>query len=295
LLLEKLVRVLPILFALAACAPIDEIADAPWDARLGERGRMDLFVPVDATAAAPRPGVLFVHGGGWHGGDKDHHRSEAQRLARSGWITATTNYRLVPEGRFPVAFHDAQCALAFFREVGVARGLDPDRVAVVGMSAGGHLVSLLGVATGHAELVPPDCPTGATAPPDAVVSVAGPQDLRVLAPYDAVQRFVGGTPDEVPHLYDLASPLSHVGDGAPPYLFVHGTFDVFVDIDESRRMRDALVAHGNDARVLSLDAGGHLLNPATDLGRLELEIPSVGPEAWPAIADFLDRTLGAPQ
>jgi len=278
--------------ALTACAPIAEETDLSYDDRYGERTTMDLFYPED-SAPEGRPGVLFIHGGGWHSGDKDAHRSEAVRLARSGYVTATINYRLTPEGRFPAAFHDAQCALAFFRLRGAAVGLDPDRVAVAGMSAGGHLVSLLGVATGHEELLP-DCSVGTTGPPAAVISAAGPQDLREYAWHERITEFVGGSPEEMPHAYELASPLDHVRAGAPPYLFLHGTFDVFVDVSDSERMRDALTAEGNDARLLTLALGGHILNAGTDVGHLDGQIPLTAPEAWPAVADFLDATLGSP-
>lgn len=275
---------------LAGCGDVVELADVAYDERHGEHTTMDVFLPGDGLSA--RPAVLLIHGGGWRSFSKDGMSVPARRLAGAGYVTASINYRLSPEAVFPDHIQDVICALAFLRSRADEFGLDPDRVAVMGYSAGGHLASLLGVASDVAELAP-DCAAGVTGPPNAVISGAGPVDMTRMPQVDAVTEFLGGPLADIPDLYTLASPIAHVDPGEPPFLFVHGTGDWFVDISQSEAMRDTLRAAGNDARLLSLRGGGHLFNSDAG-GDWQLQISTESPEAWAAIADFLQQTIGAP-
>ncbi len=277
---------------LSACgAEVESLGELAYDDRYGSATTMDVYLPADGRV--DRPAVMLIHGGGWRSFSKDTYTDQAIRLAGAGFVVANIDYRLTPDGVYPRMFQDCICALAFVRGHAEAWGLAPDRVAVMGYSAGGHLASLLGVATDQPEFQP-DCAAGTTGPPDAVVSGAGPQDLREMAWADAVQELIGGTLDQYPERYDLASPLTHVAPGAPPYLFVHGTGDVFVDVGQSEAMRDALVADGNQARLITIAGGGHLLNNGVDQSEWDLRTSTDTPEAWAAVIDFLDRTVGAP-
>lgn len=282
--------------AAAGCAGggVEEIRGVSYDDRFAA-DVLDVYLPADG--ATGRPAVMFVHGGGWQIGSRDHHEDHAQRLAASGYVAISIDYRLTPDGEYPNAMRDTSCALAFVRNHADEYGLDPARVAVMGYSAGGHLVSLLGVATDEPDFVP-DCaavPAGATvAPPAAVISGAGPTDLRGKD-HELVHALIGGSEAEYPERFERASPITHVDGAAPPYLFIHGTSDWFVSIDESRRMRDALVDAGADARLLELAGVGHLTGVGGDAGRQELGIISIDePEAWIALVDFLHDTIGAP-
>lgn len=273
------------------CTRVVEIADVAYDDRFGTATLMDVYLPDDDQTA--RPAVLLIHGGAWRYFDKEGMRAPATRLAGAGYVTASISYRLVPEAVFPEPAHDAMCALAFFRRRADEYGLDPARVAVMGYSAGAHLASLVGVASDVPELMP-DCAAGAPAAPAAVISGAGPQDMFTMPEADAIVELLGGTAAEVPDAYRLASPISHVGADEPPFLFVHGSGDWFVDIAQSYDMRDALVAAGNGARILELRGGGHLALPGASGGDWELSVSTDTPEAWTVIDDFLAQTLGAP-
>jgi acetyl esterase/lipase len=273
---------------LAGCGAPVEIHDVAYDDRFGDATTMDVYLPdEDGTA---RPAVLFIHGGGWRAGSKEAHTEAAARLARSGYVAATINYRLTPEGAFPRAVQDCLCALSFLRAHAGEWGIDPDRVAVAGYSAGGHLAGLLGVAADDPRLAP-DCASGPTGPPAAAIPGAGPMDLLDFQ-NDVVVDFLGVSAEADPERWALASPLDHVGPDEPPFLFIHGSGDWFVDIDQARRMDEALRAAGNDSRVLELDGGGHLLNPGDQVGDLRVEMSMESPEAWLAIMDFLERKLG---
>jgi len=265
---------------------LEEHRNVSYDDRYGESTTMDVFVPEGSGA---HPAVMFIHGGGWSIGSKDEYTQAAIRLAHSGYVTATINYRLAPEGQYPRAVQDCVCALSYLRAHAADYKLDPERVAVMGYSAGGHLASLIGVGTDD-PLHAPDCASGPTKPPRAVISGAGPQDLRGKD-NGVLKKFFGGGPDEVPDRYAHGSPITHVTAGKPPFLFVNGTSDWFVDHREATKMKDALTAAGNDAQLLEVSGGGHLLNAGTN-GTLVGEESDLTPEGWIAVMSFLDRTVG---
>ncbi len=279
------------LFALLAvgCSDVEELHDVGYDDRFGAATTMDVYLPTDGKI--DRPAVLLIHGGGWSKFSKETYIKQGQRLAGAGYVAASINYRLTPAGEYPKQFQDCICALAFLRAHAGDWGLDPDRVAVMGYSAGGHLASLLGVNIDEPDFAP-DCQAGGTYAPAAVISGAGPQDLEDMAWADAVKALIGGTLDEYPDRYRKASPIFHAAADSPPFLFIHGTGDLFVPIAHSRRMRDALRDLGVDARLLELAGGGHLLNSGADPGQVDGMTSADSPEAWAAIIDFLDRTVG---
>lgn len=279
------------LLLVSGCADLDVSSDVVYDARFGGDTSMDIYVPGDA--AAPRPAVMLVHGGGWSAGHKGDLRWAARRFARAGYVAATIEYRLVPDGAFPASSRDVACALSFLRANAGDYLIDPDRVAVYGYSAGGHLVSLLGVA-GDLDELQPDCASGPTGPPAAVISGAGPQDLRRYRDWPTLTDYLGGDQDEIPEVWAMASPITHVGGGEPPFLLINGNIDLLVGDDQAEDMRDALAAAGDDVRLLRLRGAGHLdgVTPAGTASELSTSIDR--DEAWLAVFDFLERTVGAP-
>ncbi|HYD55227.1 MAG TPA: alpha/beta hydrolase [Gemmatimonadaceae bacterium] len=234
-------------------------------ARRGERTlRLDLARP---AVAPPAPLVVLLHGGGWEGGSRASLRSEMEALARLGYAAATVEYRLTERGRnlFPAAIADARCAVRFLRANAARLGIDGARIGAAGYSAGAHLASLLGTAATEAAL---DEPCGDPALEDvdprvqAVISHAGPQDLRVRGPYTAEQarlvtNFLGVFPGDDPARAALASPLAHVSPGDAPMLLVAGTRDDLVPVDHARWMADALREVGVEVTVLERRGAGH--------------------------------------
>lgn len=251
---------------------------------------LDLYTP--PPAATPRPAVIAIHGGGWQDEIKRNSmEAHAERIAQAGYVVLNIEYRRVGTGgEFPRAVQDCFCALAWARAHADELGIDPGRIAGIGYSAGGHLVSMLGTAANVTE-VAADCASGPTGAFDAVISGAGPQRMGDLAEAQAVVSFLGGRESEIPQTYKLASPITHVAAGAPPFLFVHGDADYFVNIDHSRDMQLALSRVGTDARLLSVPGGGHVWNDASGdwaLPATSLDVPS----AQAAVIDFLDDTIG---
>jgi len=104
--------------------------------------KLDLYFP---KSGGPWPVLFYVHGGSWMEGDKVE--GEGWRgMNDSGYLVASVNYRMAAEGKFPVMIEDLKCAVRYLKAHSAEYNLDPNRIGVVGASAGGHLVALLGTA-----------------------------------------------------------------------------------------------------------------------------------------------------
>jgi acetyl esterase/lipase len=225
-------------------------------------------VPLKLDIAWPRtagshPLVVVVHGGGWFKGDKSTFRNDIQLLAGQGYTAVAVNYRLVSgsSNAFPAAAQDLRCALRWLRTRATTYHLDPDRGAAVGVSAGGHLADLLGLAA-TAALDGPCGSTASMATIKAVAAYAGPSDLRQSSLFTTlslplVTDFLGGTPESVPVVAKRASPLNYPGAGDPPILLIHGTADPVVPPTHSSRLKSALNQLGLPATYVPLQGLGH--------------------------------------
>jgi acetyl esterase/lipase len=278
-----------IVAAMAACMPEPSIErDVPYDPRFGSATTLDVFTP--RTDTDGRPVVLIVHGGGWWTETKERFDHLAVRFAAEDLLAISINYRRVGEGGvFPNAVLDLQCALAWVHEHAARLGGDPERITLFGYSAGAQLAGLVGVASERPDLRP-DCGRPGPVRPAAVIAGAGPMDLRRLGWASEVQDFLGGSAQEIPEVYARASPLENVGESEPPFLLLHGDQDLYVPAEHSERMHSALVDQGNEAQLVLLRGGGHVVNPGAGAGDLIWEEWAIdSPEAWLATLDFLSQ------
>ncbi|HCH62970.1 MAG TPA: hypothetical protein DFR83_09205 [Deltaproteobacteria bacterium] len=245
-----------------------------------------------------RAGILLIHGGGWSEGDRTEMDDYAERLAASGYVVASIGYRLGAAGQFPKAVQDCFCALGFFQENAALFGVRPHDVVVGGYSAGGHLASMLGLATDVPELAT-DCETPPLHLPAGVINGAGPTDawqyVDSAEPEEQlILDFVGQSPAEAPELYDQVSPVTHVAGRAPPFLQIYGSRDDIVPPEQGRILQEALRAEGHASQLLVIRGAGHFSDPSSKAGHLGVGALLDLPEAWVVTHDFLDRTVGAP-
>jgi acetyl esterase/lipase len=260
--------------ARAAAGGTRVLAGVPYAAVPGLRPlELDLWLP----AAGPDlvPAVVFLHGGGWRQGSR-HLAGPAftgaqptpfEHIARAGIAVASADYRLSGEARWPAQLHDAKAAVRWLRARAGELGIDGDRIAAWGDSAGGHLAELLGLTAGDPAL---EGDVGVTGPPSrvcAVVAWYAPSDLRAMAadagtdPLDPGSReaqLLGAPPDTVPEAAAQASPVTHVSQGAPPFLLLHGSADRPVPYIQSERLYRALRAADVDAELTPYPGADHM-------------------------------------
>lgn len=228
----------------------------------GEPLRYDHYRPLGVDG--PAPAVVFVHGGGWMRGDPSQAAGNALHFARRGIATVSISYRLAPAHRFPAPLDDVRHGLRHVRASAGELGIDPDRIAVLGLSAGAHLVMLAHLARDVAALAPaiPAALRDVSEDVRGVMAHYGPYDLsrRAALPpdLDMVGALLGPRGDD-PEWVRLASPLHHAAAASAPVpvLLVHGTRDALVSYRESERLHRALQEAGRTSELLLLDDAPH--------------------------------------
>ena len=237
--------------------------DIPYAGTDNPRQRLDLYLPEKAAEAGSLPLVVYVHGGGWLGGDKRAGTMLLPLVQSGEYAVASVGYRLTPEAIWPAQIHDCKAAIRWLRANAAKYGIDPERIGVAGSSAGGHLVSLLGTTGGVADLegsLGPHRDAGSRVA--CVVDQFGPSDFSEIseandAAKGMVAKLLGGRPDEVPEVARAASPLAHVTKDDAPIICIHGTADALVPYSQSTRLDTACGQAGVECLVLTIPGGGH--------------------------------------
>lgn len=264
--------------------------DLPYAGTRNPRQTLDLLLPKSATGAGkPLPVVVYIHGGAFRSGNKTMGYGPLGPLVGSGeYAGATINYRLSGEATWPAQIHDVKAAIRWIRANAAKYGLDPDRIAVMGPSAGGHLAAMLGTSGGVAELegrIGPN--TGTSSRVRCVVDLFGPSEFLAMndhhsridhnAPESPESLLIGGALPQHKEAARAASPISYVSRDDPPFLIIHGTDDPLVPLNQSERLADALKAAGVPCAFYRVLGGGH--------GHFRR------PEVERRIKQFLDRQL----
>jgi acetyl esterase/lipase len=179
--------------------------------------------------------VIEFHGGGWREGTKndlDQHFGFLRRLIREGFALVAADYRLSPKSLYPAQVEDAARVVQFVRSRAREWNLDPDRVAVMGGSAGGHLALWVGLHPDLADPTSADPVRRFSTRVRAIVDLWGPTDLTAanlrVPRAEAIPALFGATleqcenPDGALRKRMIeASPLYLAGRSAPPVLIVH--------------------------------------------------------------------------
>jgi acetyl esterase/lipase len=265
---------------------------------------LDLYQP--AGQSDPRPVLVFIHGGNWVGGDSQHDSpfgdfpGQLAGIAARGYVVASVNYRLANEARFPAAVIDIKTAIRFLRSHAGDYNLDPTRFAAWGVSAGGHLASMIGVTCGVSSLQPPV--SGNATPPSECVQAAidwcGLIDLETIftdfgkpIPDTSVEgAFLGCEPALCgPNVAKNASPLTYITAMSPPFLIQHGDADTTVSLKQSQKLYDALKAQGVPAELVVYPGITHMLAKPTPSG--SMYDAETDQKAIEKLVTFLDTTF----
>jgi acetyl esterase/lipase len=248
------------------------------------RQALDIYLPKTPSVSGPLPVLAYVHGGGWSIGSKIMGRDQTMGLANSGrYAVISIGYRLSWQDSWPAQIDDAKAAIRWIRANAKEYGLDPNRICAMGVSAGGQIVSKLGLTNGVAEN---EGKVGRnlrqSSEVKCVISEASPTDMRpVPAGAPGMDALLGAGPDRVIATRS-ASPVLDISAGDPPFLIIHGNKDPIVPYQQAMEFEAALRAAGVPVLFQTVDGGGH--GGFTGL--------------WPVINDrirlFLERNLYDP-
>ncbi|MBM3262471.1 MAG: alpha/beta hydrolase [candidate division Zixibacteria bacterium] len=219
----------------------------------------DLRLP---EGTGPYPVAVVIHGGCWLSRiDLEHAGHLSVALNRAGLATWTLEYRRIgnPGGGWPGTFEDVAAGTDHLRTLATRFPLDIKRVVLIGHSAGGHLALWTAARPNFLKTHPLFSRDPLRV--QGVVALAGITDLRAYGTGSgncnaSVYPLMGGTPAEVPERYALANPVELALSGVPVWL-VHGTEDVIVPVEQSRRFRDIARSKGGEASLLTIQNAGH--------------------------------------
>ena len=206
------------------------------------REKADVYFPLSQKPGQRVSAVLLMHGGGFNDGDKAKGREiqMAVELAKHGFVCMSFNYKLWNKGikqpTWPQSLHDAKTAVRWLRVNADRLGIDPDRIAAFGNSAGGNLALMLATTTPSDGLEPDEPYAGISTQIRCAIDLYGALDL----PNYHDMKMFRQTRQENPEIYKKASPVTYVSAGDAPMLIVHGTADETVDVSQARTMAAAL-------------------------------------------------------
>jgi acetyl esterase/lipase len=250
-----------------------------YDPAIGVDGTFDLYEPRSDSARQHRPAILAIHGGAWRGGDKAWGETIAEEFCPYGYVVFSINYRLSgrPTGKWPAQIEDVQKALRYIRANASRFRIDPNRIASLGMSAGGHLATMVALR---------DDPAGPDGRVRVAVNLDGEHDMtmppdQVMDDFENILTAVMGHPSpwSDAELRDISTVTFARPDVA--LLTVHGAGDDNVYVTQGERITAALQSKG----------------ATTEFVRIEGREGNCHSECWKvssareAIHRFLDREL----
>ena len=199
------------------------------------------------------PALIVIYGGAWRFGTPDGYEKFSCYMAARGYSVITIDYRHAPKYKFPQQLEDVKTALQYIRDRAIDLEIDLDKMAILGRSAGGHLATL----AAYQDVIPWQ----------AVISYYGPTDLvegyydlpnpDPIDIQDVLKNFLGGTPEELPELYQQASPINYIKPDLPPTLLVYPGRDRLVQAKFGRELYDKLRATENTAILLEIPWAEH--------------------------------------
>ncbi|MBE9190505.1 alpha/beta hydrolase [Gloeocapsopsis crepidinum LEGE 06123] len=210
--------------------------------------KMDILHPKISTKLMPV--LVWIHGGAWRSGDKKEGLKHLVSFARQGFFCASIEYRLSHEAIFPAQIQDCKCAIRFLRAHAQKFHIDPHRIGVWGVSAGGHLAALLGTTEDIQEFEGSGGWQNYSSCVQAVCDWFGPTDfLRIndflrnidFTPANSPEAaLIGGLIEENQDTAAKANPITYVSKEVPPFLIVHGDKDLLVPLNQSQLLFNAL-------------------------------------------------------
>jgi len=270
-----------VILAVSGCTSkaYDVNEDVSYDPAIGFDGTLDFYEPKGDSGRASRPAILAIHGGAWRGGDKAWGSQIAKEFCPFGYVVFSINYRISerPNGKWPAQLEDVQKALKYIRANASQFRIDPARIASLGMSAGGHLATMVALR---------DDPTSPDGRVNTAINLDGEHDMtmppeQVMDDFDNILESVMGHP--APWSDAELRDISTVTFARPDVsvLTVHGAGDDNVYVMQGERITAALQSKGAETEFIRIE--GNEGNCHSDCWKV--------PRAREAIHRFLDRKL----
>lgn len=232
--------------------------------------KLDLYLP-ELAPEKPLPLIVHIHGGGWRGGNK--YPCPVAGLVRNGFAVASVEYRFSQKAVFPAQIQDCQAAIRWLRANSQKYSIDPERVGVIGASAGGHLSALVGMTGGKKVFEPIGGNAELSDRISAVCDYYGPTNFYSVVqqaaddknianifhfntPSDPYSSLIGAKLDDQAKSNSV-SPVHYVSADCPPVLILHGTHDSLVPYAQSEEFAAALKQKGVAVWLQKLPGSGH--------------------------------------
>jgi acetyl esterase/lipase len=219
--------------------------------------KLDVYSRTDATT--PQPTLIWIHGGGWTGGNKEGATFSLLPYMEMGWNVVNVEYRLARVSLAPAAVEDCLCALRWVIRNAKQYGFDTTKLVVSGGSAGGHLALTTAMIPASAGM-DRQCPGPEELKVAAVVDWYGITDVADLLDGANMKTYAVQWLGSMPNRVEIAkrvSPLTYVRSGLPPVISIQGDADPVVPYSHSVRLQDALKKAGVDAELVTIPKGGH--------------------------------------
>lgn len=236
--------------------------------------KMTLLVP---RTQETKPAIVYYPGGGFTSAHHEKFIEMRMALAKAGFVVAAVEYRTVPD-RFPALINDAKAAVRYLRAHARQFGIDPQRIGVIGDSAGGYVAQMMGTTNGEKQFDTGDF-TEVSSDVQAAVTIYGISNLMnigegypeaiqevhkspavteaLLIHGPAFANFAGKSILSDPQKALEASPIGHIKQGMPPFLIMHGSADKLVSPIQSEQLYRALTEKGNQADYIEVEGAGH--------------------------------------
>ena len=231
---------------------------------------MDVYMP---NETGPFPAIMYIHGGGWVQGNKTDLSDVAQVYAKRGIAGFSIDYTLatVNQSAWPQNIQDVVAALSYIKQNAATYHIDPNRIAVLGSSAGAQLASLVGTLQGNESFLPNTAFNGALhSQVCLVMNYDGVEDLEYVGQNSTENlnllinivgsQFGGVSFTENPDLWREASPVTYISAGDPAFVFVHGAEDRIVPIQVAQSFNIKLKGAGVETRFIQIEAYHDILD-----------------------------------
>ncbi len=225
----------------------------------GHGNRTLCFDIVRSLGDGPKPLVIWLGGGAWQEMNQHVYLPELTYLAENGYTVASVEYRTSEKAKFPAQIEDVKAAIRYIRAHAKELCVDPEKIAIMGESAGGHLASLAGVAGEERQFDVGENLNESSAV-SCVVDWYGPVDFTKFGngnPVSPESLLMGATAENDPEKARAVSPVSYVSPKTPPFLILHGDSDHLVPVEQSRELYALLRENNVDATLVELVGTDH--------------------------------------